>query len=443
MDEERPLPAWYDDAKFGIMVHWGPYSVPAYAPRVGRVWDSPITETPYAEWYWNSLKAEGSSVARHHAATYGAEYPYERFAETFKTESAGRDPRAWAALFAAAGAKYVVPVTKHHDGFCMWPTAHSNPKMPAWYHADQDLVGELGEAVRERGMRYGLYYSGGLDWPFHDVPITSFETLGAAIPRSPEYIDYAFAHWVELIDRYEPACLWNDIFMPGPRERLEELFAYYWSKVPDGVVNDRWKASMGPEGMRATGHHDFKTSEYQEVAGIAAKKWESVRGIGHAFGWNREEPEEDYLSVEALVHMFIDTVSKGGNLLLNVGPMADGTIPAVQESRLRGFGRWLGANGEAVYGTRPWSRAAGTMDEGTEVRFVRKGADLFAHVLRAPEAGPRFFHGLRLSPGCEVSLVGGGPLRFQQEEAGVAVYVPGGVDPAPAYAVRFSGAAEG
>jgi alpha-L-fucosidase len=360
--QDRPIPSWYDDAKLGIFVHWGLYSVPAWAPKSGTISGEgseagkrpTFAENPYAEWYQNTLGIEGSATQRYHAETYGADFPYRRFAEEFNREIAAWKPAEWAELFASAGARYVVLTTKHHDGFLLWPSEHRNPKAPDFV-ASRDLVGELTEAVRGSGLRMGFYYSGGIDWLTHDQVIAAPKDFVRAVPPSEAYLGYATRHWQELIDRHAPCSMWNDIAFPGPVESIEELFAYYYERVPDGIVNDRWRMALGPEGLEPSLPHDVRTPEYRTVADITEKKWESVRGIGNSFGFNREEGPDEYLSAKELVHSFVDIVSKNGNLLINVGPRADGSIPEIQAERLRALGAWLDVAGEAIYGTRPKS----------------------------------------------------------------------------------------
>ena len=190
------------------------------------------------------------------------------------------EPRAWAKLFAQAGVRYVVLVSKHHDGWTLWPSATPNPFLPGW-HATRDLVGELGVAVRAQGLRYGLYYSGGLDWTFEPGPIRDLPSLMKCIPQSAQYLAYANAHWRELIARYAPCVMWNDIGYPREAD-LVQLFADYYAAVPDGVVNDRFVFGRQP-------HLDFNTPEYSAIADIYPRKWELTRGIGLAFGYNRNE----------------------------------------------------------------------------------------------------------------------------------------------------------
>ncbi len=440
----RPLPPWFDDAKFGLFVHWGPSSVAGYAPRSGRVWDVPdqFKENPYTEWYWNSLKIPGSSARRHHDATYGPDYPYENFADEFKRLTAAWDPRPWADLAVAAGARYVVPVTKHHDGFLLWPSAVRSPHVAPGYASGRDLIGDLAGAVRANGLRFGVYYSGGLDWPWHNQTIRSMADMAAAIPRDPAYADYAFAHWRDLIARYSPDCLWNDIYMPGTREQLASLFADYYAAIPEGVVNDRYKPRFTSRGMESDAHCDYSTPEYTVEADIREKKWECVRGIGHSFGFNREEGEDDYIKPQALVHLLVDIVSKNGNLLLNMGPRADGTIPELQRDRLLAVGRWLAINGEAIYATRPWRRAEGQTADGTSLRFTRRGDDLYVHVLSAPEPREWLIPDVLPPASAAVRILGlDGPATWRPTDSGMAVTVPPGIASEHAFVLAIRGAA--
>jgi alpha-L-fucosidase len=396
--QPRALPAWFASAKLGIFIHWGPYSVPAYAP-VASEFDLErlsFAKNPYAEWYRNSMRIEGSPTRAHHLARYGADFPYERFAASFDSGILGWDPLGWADLFRRAHARYAVLTTKHHDGFLLWPSAHRNPKAPD-YVASRDLVGELTAAVRSRGLRMGLYYSGGLDWLWHDVVIDSPPALLAAIPRDPAYVAYASAHWRELALRYRPCSMWNDIGFPGDESNLLSLFEHYYRNVPDGVINDRFRLAPGPDGPAPTVHCDFRTPEYRTVREIRPKKWELCRGIGSSFGYNACETDADYLSPARLVCLLADVVSKNGNLLLDVGPTAAGEIPEPQRVRLEALGAWLDVNGAAIFDTEPWTRAEGRTACGTPVRFTRRGDSLYAIVLGSPPGRSVVLEGVTLA----------------------------------------------
>jgi len=411
----HPLPRWFDDAKLGIMIHWGIFTIPAWAetvldpeewlkdlskllepPLYGAEWFAHI---PYVEWYSNTMLIEGTPTRAHHEATYGADFPYENFRPQFEAAAAAWSAEPWADLFAASGARYVVFVTRHHDGYSLWPTEVPHPKRPGW-HSERDYTGELTDAVRRRCMRMGLYYSGGLDWSVQPGPIASLLNLYDVIPQSAEYIAYADAQWRELIRRYEPALMWNDIGYPTDADELQ-LMADYYNAVPDGVVNDRF--GILPGLVRS----DYVTPEFNVSAGISELKFETVRGMGRGFGYNQNESDADLISPDGLVAMFVDIVSKNGNLLLNVGPMADGTIPAAQAERLQALGAWLAINGEAIYGSRPWTRATGATTDGAEVRFTQSadGRTLYAIVLGAIGSTAVTFTDLEVTP-TSVRLLG-------------------------------------
>lgn len=232
----------------------------------GEVAGDPLARHSYAEWYRNSMLLDGPTRAYHETTFPGRDYG--DFCEPFA--AAGRDwsPSDWATLFASAGARYVIPVTKHHDGFLLWPSTVDNPRRSPW-RVERDVIGELGEAVRAHGMRYGLYYSGGPDWTFDHLPIRRLADIPASIPSSPEYVRYVDAHWRELIDRYRPSILWNDIGYP-PAADPARLIADFYASTPDGVVNDRF----------GTPDPDVRTPEYARRADIDPDVWECVRAIG-------------------------------------------------------------------------------------------------------------------------------------------------------------------
>lgn len=440
---QHAVPDWFHDAKFGIFVHWGLYSVPAWAPT--GVWDGDFSKiddlkshNPYAEWYWNTLQFSDAPTRAFHDVAFGPEFGYADFAPRFRHASRGWDPERWSRLFQQAGARYAVLTTKHHDGFLLWPSRTPNPHQPAW-HAGRDLVGEFAAAVRERGLRMGLYYSGGIDWTFGGLGVLNDDEVFDAIPQDAVYARYVDAHWRELIDRYQPAILWNDIGYPRAAEPLR-LFADYYAAHPDGLVNDRFTTA----GFDADQFFcDYATPEYSVMPDIQPLKWETTRGIGLSFGYNRLEDENEYLSAEALIHMLVDIVSKNGNLLLNVGPTADGRIPWLQVERLLALGAWLATNGEAIYGTRPWERAEGALRDGTPVRFTRKGDVVYAIVLGSPATERITLTRLRLERDATAHLLGhAAPLAWEQTENGLAITLPGPGTREPAIALRFSRAPE-
>jgi alpha-L-fucosidase len=461
------VPTWFEDAKFGIFIHWGLFSIPGFATRGGSIsdtfrdsYDTAVARTPYTEWYWNAIKVPESESAKHHKEVWNNR-PYQDFREPFLEGLKQWKPDEWAELFAAAGARYVVLVTKHHDGFCLWPSAVHNPHEVNW-SSPRDIVGELAAAVRARGLKFGLYYSGGIDWTFNREPLRTLADFMGSTPGS-DYPAYADAQTRELIALYQPSVLWNDISWPAPLDDELRLLADYYNAVPDGVVNDRWlpmtperaamrdpqvrrgidaslKAHMAKAPSRGIipqlpPHCDFRTPEYAAFDDIETKKWEATRGMSHSFGFNRTDTDGDYESVDALVHSFIDAVAKNGNLLLNIGPRGeDGQIPEQQIQRLRGFGDWLRANGEGIYGTRPWMRARGQTKDGAELRFTTKEDSLYVHLMETPKTTGIVITGTDLPVVTHARNLASGILcAAQRTDEGTAVILPAPLPMAPAH----------
>lgn len=380
--------SWYDEAKLGIMLSWGLYSIPGWAPRDPRLTESlggevaseggsfahmsPLSTTSYAEWYLNSMSLVGTPTWLYHQANY-AGAPYDDFRPAFEAAVAACSPEDWVDLSKAAGARYIVPLTKHHDGYLLYPSTIESPFRPG-YHTNRDIIGEIASAARSNGLRFGAYYSGGIDWTAAGLPIPSMEYLADdRVARTArywpdEYARYADAQYREIIERYEPSILWNDIGYPKAG-RASEMFEYYYSKVPDGVINDRFYEPNA----------DFATPEYHRFGAIRTAKWEMNRGVGLSFGFNQTEGAADTLTCDELVLLLLNVVSRNGNLMLGIGPDAGGRISPFQEASLRGLGQWLATNGEAIYSTRPWTRSEDSLGAGT-VHWTQGSDALYATV---------------------------------------------------------------
>lgn len=430
--KKHPLPDWFQNAKLGIFIHWGLYSVPAWAPPSGELgkvdMNKWFTANPYAEWYLNTLRITDSPTYKHHVETYGKDFDYYDFIPKFNQEVVKWDPDSWAKLFRKVGARYAVLTTKHHDGFTLWPSSVKNPKRSGTISASRDLVGDLTEAVRAQGLKMGLYYSGGLDWTFTSEPIKTVPDLMRMVPQSEEYARYADAHWRELMDRYKPAVLWNDINYPKAGE-IPQLFAQYYNANPEGIINNRFGAPFA----------DFTTPEYAKYDKITEKKWESCRGLGFSFGYNQVEGPEQVIAADKLIALLIDIVSKNGNLLLNVGPKPDGTISAIQLDRLQKLGDWLAVNGEGIFDTRPWVRASGTAGSGAEVRFTRKGESLYAFFLDRPQGKSVTVPGIHAAEGTKVQVLGApAPSAWKKSGKDLAIDISQAAPGAYALGLKFT-----
>jgi alpha-L-fucosidase len=411
-------PGWWRDAKLGLMVHWGLYSVPAWAPADSDILsllrdrpDDALSLTPYAEWYENSLKFPDGPTAAWHRRHWG-ERSYDSFKTEFEAGLGAWSPDPLLDLAAASGARYLVPVTKHHDGYCLWPTALDNPARGAGWRTRRDIVGELAAGARARGLAFGVYYSGGLDWTLEPRPIPNLATMRIALPAGSAARALILGHYRELIERYDPDILWNDIGYPDS-EDLWGLLADFYNDRDERLVNDRFQlpsdrsAALRDAAARAAYNRaiadamatpgfafapslppvwDHRTPEYAAYGG-ADTPWETVRGVGHSFGFNQAETDADHLDGPALIRLFAGVVGDGGNLLINVGPRADGSIPEAQAAPLRALGAWIAEHAPAIYGTRV-SRGPPPQEIGsTPVKFVEGGGRRFAILAGPPPAG--------------------------------------------------------
>ncbi|MFB6135194.1 MAG: alpha-L-fucosidase [Halobacteriaceae archaeon] len=461
--DAHAVPDWYHDAKLGIFVHWGVYSVPAWAPTDATLADLEEA-SPYAEWYPYYMYQEGSPTYEYHREQYGADVEYLDFAEEFGAEN--WDPTAWAEFFADVGARYVVLTGEHHDGFPLWDSHYARYDA-ASVGPERDLVGDLCEAVRAEGLRFAAsyhanynYYQPGFDGRFGHPDFEAGGPLESEGGPGSEYVDFMNAKHREIVRKYEPDLLWFDVpKAEGDHLHAPELIADYYNWAAEAgrevVVNNRSATdasgmSMDDEGNLEVDldslHGDFATPEYDAFDEITETKWEACRGIGHSFGYNRAETAADHLSAGELVRSFADIVSKNGNLLINVGPRADGTIPDLQREPLEGLGEWLDVNGEAVFGTRPWAAAEDPV-AGVEVRYTRKDGDLYATCLEWPGADLSLDVGAHADAGdvAGVELLdgdGGTDLDWRADGDLVVETPTGPPFEAPAYALRLRGVAD-
>lgn len=377
---QRGYPQWFGDAKLGIFIHWGLYSVPAYSTPDG-----------YGEWFYRGLMLgdtirtnEMRQFNRHWGFMLGDQWSgrlsnsdnvksnpkptdlYTLYAQSWFAEH--WNPNQWADLFAESGAKYVVLVTKHHDGYCLWNSRYQ----PNWNSVvtgpHMNIVDSLTRSVREKGLKMGFYYSLP-EW-------TNRLHVWMQDPDSciDEYVEsYMIPQFKELISKYKPELVFTDGEWQNTAEQFHatELISWYYNTVgPEAIVNDRWGAGA---------QHGFKTPEYKGAINDTTRPWAECRGIGKSFAYNRNEPLSNYLTSDSLIRHFVKLVAAGGGMTLNVGPEADGTIPALQQERLMDLGRWLKVNGEAIYASRPYVKMC---DKDSTTFFTRAGGNLYAIATR-------------------------------------------------------------
>jgi len=380
--DKRPIPQWFTDAKFGIFIHWGVYSVPAWAPASADIG----IYAKYAEWYWPRINGgkdpnpQQGDVNKfftdYHNRVWGEKFKYQDFAQMWKAEHF--NPDQWAELIKNAGAKYVILTSKHHEGFTLWPSEQSWNWNSVDIGPHRDLCGDLSKAVKAKGLHMGFYYS-------------LYEWFNPLYKSNPEkYVsEHMLPQMKDLVNRYQPELLYPDGEWdhPGSLWQSEQFLAWLYNESPvkeTVAVNDRWGKETRSK------HGGYYSTEYGQVHGdqkagdMSAHPWEEIRGIGTSFGYNRIEDLNHYMSSEALVHLLIKIVSEGGNLCLNIGPTADGLIPVIMQQRLLDIGKWLQVNGEAIYGTKAWqSRPAASQNQ--TVFYTAKGNDLFVICTRWPE----------------------------------------------------------
>ncbi len=377
--DKRPVPQWFEDSKFGIFIHWGVYSVPAWGPTG----DSIGVYDKYAEWYWRKFDQPGKVqkyFKEFHLKTYGPNFKYQDFAPMFKAELF--NPDQWADLFKESGAKYVVLTSKHHEGFTLWPSAQSWNWNSVDIGPHRDLCGDLTTAVKSKGLHMGFYYSL-YEWynPTYKSDLNS-------------YVDnHMIPQMKDLVTRYTPDILWTDGEWDKPSKdwKSEPFLAWLYNESPvkqSIVVNDRWGSETRSK------HGGIYTTEYglvhdqQGVDEAITRPWEECRGIGTSFGYNRTEGLTDYSTAEDLIKLLVSTVSKGGNLLLDIGPAADGTIPVIMQQRLMEIGNWLKTNGDAIYGTRAFiTKETESINPETNksIFFTKKNKDVYVICLDWPK----------------------------------------------------------
>lgn len=367
--DSHPAAAWFEDAKFGMFIDWGLYSIPGWAPRKKE-------GAMYPDWYlYNMIYENGTHprelILEHHKRHWGDGFKRDDFIPLFSASE--YDPDNLVETAARAGMRYVIPFCKHHDGFCLWDSVYTGrdamdmtPKC--------DLIKPLADACRRMHLKFGAYYS--LDeweypliaengkrmtrlWGSHDPQLVEHDErrvdglIGGKTPVRDFYGDYILPQCRELIDKFDPDILWFDgeWNVSAEKRRSREIVAYFYNQAEgrkDVVVNDR----MGTETRFK--HGDFFCSEYHSHAAEAGgHAWEECRGLGQSFGYNRDDTEKNILTPNELIHLLVRTVARGGNLLLVVNLAGSGKLPSLETERLREIGAWLKVNGEAIYGTRP------------------------------------------------------------------------------------------
>jgi alpha-L-fucosidase len=364
--DKRPVPQWFRDAKFGIFIHWGVYSVPGWSSK-GQ----------YAEWYQQGLNSGDTARISYHKKKFG-DLSYYQLADQFKAEL--YNPDEWARIIEQSGARYVVLTSKHHDGWANWPSAQTAQAWDMPWNAGvagphRDLLGDLFTAIRKTSVHPGMYYSL-YEW-FN--PIWKKD-------RQAYVSNYMWPQMKDLINTYRPEVFWTDGEWDGPDTlwKSPQFLAWLYNESPvkDKVVTyDRWGT-----GIRFH-HGGVYTPEYQPNADFEDHAWEESRGMGFSYGYNREEDAWDYNSAQSLVLQLIDKVSRGGNFLLDIGPDEHGKIPPIMEERLLQIGDWMKVNSEAIYGATRWKVPSQWSAGRQDYTPPDGGGDLLLKLTVDPDSG--------------------------------------------------------
>jgi alpha-L-fucosidase len=428
--DKRPIPTWYKQGKFGIFIHWGVYSVPAWC-----------TKGNYAEWYQYGLQNGDTARQKFHKRNYGNQ-TYYQLADRFKADLF--NPKEWADLFEKSGATYIVLTSKHHDGYTLWPSAEANKTWGFPWNAkdvgpQRDLLAELFTEVKKTSVRAGIYYSL-YEW---------FNPLWQKDKK--QYVEkHMTPQMRELITKYQPDVFWTDGDWDASESvwKSKEFLSWLYNESPvkNRVVTiDRWGS-----GVRFN-HGGVYSPEYQPNIDFEDHYWEESRGMGFSYGYNREEDAWDYASTQALILHLVDKVSRGGNFLLDIGPDEHGKIPPIMQERLLQMGDWLEMNGEAIYNTSRWKFPCQWSDGRRD--YTSKGGDyilkltvdpdssyavkeafftynesfnsLYATIPQYPEDGKVLFRNLPITNNTQITLLATGQrLTWKLAGSNVVIELP-------------------
>jgi alpha-L-fucosidase len=431
--DSHKAPDWFQDAKFGMFIDWGLWSVAGWAPKKEK-------GAMYPDWYELRLHTD-SAFIKYHEKNWGKDFKRDDFIPLFTANE--YNPEKLAKVAVDAGMKYVVPFSKHHSGFCLWPSSYTQ-RDAGDMGPKRDLIKPMVESCKKQRLKFGFYFSveeweyplidaeGKIKtrlWETKDMPSMSEleKRASGKIPVRNFAKDYIVPQAIEFIDQYDPDLLWYDGEWTTEASALRtyDISSYYYNQAEgrkEVAVNDRYGLKDGERLRFVRG--DFFTSEFHSLTDENKKSthaWEECRGISQSFGYNWQDTEANVISSKAFIDMFVDIVAKGGNLLLIVNLDGQGALPELQEKRLADIGKWLKVNGEGIYSTRPFSRQI----EGA-VAFTRSKDNQYIYAIMKEWPGKELnLKGINAEKGSKVEMLGfDKPLEWIKVNDGVTVKLP-------------------
>lgn len=471
---KHQFPSWYHEAKIGVLFSWGVSSVAGFAPAPasgstsGAATDPEFFHrNPEASWYLNGLRLPDSAVRAHQESELSRYFTYGRMARRITETMDDWDASVWVELAAEIGARYLVLTAKHPDGYLMWPSEGGAAR--EGFCAKRDLLGDIVHKGREYGLRIGFYYSGRLDWYIQDEAVDSIDAALRAGVDDSELAAAVTAHYQELIDRYRPDLLWNDTGIPTIAT-AKSVLAHFAAAIPGAVANDRWGTVRGLARARAV---RSAGAAKRALAGVGAPSgivpqyttieidartppgdypkppFEAIVPLGSSWAYNRSESWCP--TGEQLIAVVTEVAASGGNVLLAIGPDADGVVDRERLGVLLELGAWLRRNGEAIYGTYPWRRRSIVTPEGVDLRFTANESSLFVITRGHPrrlqmtvpgvdlKKIPGYEHAKRAGDPLSVALLGYGAISYAWNDEGIQIAIPGDAQPQSSFAfeIRF------
>lgn len=439
--EKHPLPQWFDDAKFGMFIDYGLYSVAGWAPRVDDK-----TKAMYPDWYVNRMYTQKETI-EYHQRVWGKDFQRDDFIPLFTASQ--YDPENIVKVAVEAGMKYIVLFCKHHDGFCLWQSSYTHRDVGDM-GPKRDLVKPLIDACNKAGLKFGFYFSvDEWEYPIIDkdgtkktriwtkdpakelIPYDEKAMKGKISGKIPvrDFInDYIYPQVIEFIDKYDPDILWFDGEWDRPAEyyKTKEMVAHFYNHAEgrkEVAVNDRLgKGERDVHGDFFTSEYGNRASEYYGAKKVEEKshKWEECRGISQSFGYHREDTDENVQTPEQLIHMLVSIVSRNGNLLLITNLDGNGAMPQVYKTRLKATGDWLSVNSEAIYGSYPWK----TFSEGETIWYTRKNNTVYAICLKLPEK-ELLLNAVKPSGSTVITMLGKeGQVKWKEANGKLVIDVP-------------------